>query len=83
MPYIKRGRRGSLIGTQKPLTTESVRYRVIGETETAELADFGQHKDLKEAILIAKIQAPNYLTCSVYSEDTNGILIKEEFSIRR
>ena len=65
------------------MTAESVLYRVIGETETAELADFGQHKDLKEAILIAKMQVSNYSICSVYSEDINGQFIKEEFSIRR
>jgi len=80
MPYMKRGQRGSL---QKVLTPKPNGYRVIAETETDELVDFGHHQDLKEATLIAKIQAPNYLTCSVFSEDTNGNLLAEEFSIRR
>ena len=82
MPYMKRGQRGSLI-KKGPLTQIPTCYRVLAETDLSEIADFGKHKNLKEAVLIARIQASNYLTCSVYGEDNEGNIIEEVFSTRR
>ena len=82
MPYMKRGNRGPLVKTTS-LTPISSYYRVLGETALFEMVDFGKHQDLKEAVLIAKMQSPNYLTCAVYGEDNEGNLLDEVFSIGR
>ena len=82
MPYMKRGQRGSLI-KKSLLTPTPTYYRVLAETDLSEIADFGKHTNLKEAVLIARIQASNYLTCSVYGQDNEGNLMEEVFSTRR
>ena len=52
MPYMKRGQRGSLI-KKSLLTPTPTYYRVLAETDLSEIADFGKHTNLKEAVLIA------------------------------
>ena len=81
MPYMKRGRQGSLV-KKESLTITPAYYRVLGEKALSEIDDFGKHQNLDEAVLIAKIQASKYLTCVVYSEDTKGNLMERVFSIR-
>ena len=82
MPYMKRGHRGSLL-KKGPLTQVPTYYRVLAETALSEIADFGRHTNLKEAVLIARMQASNYLTCTVYGEDNEGNLKEDVFSTRR